>query len=231
MLQSIVAGVLLIVLLAGGLWAFNSFMNKKKEQRFYRETMAGYKSLKNPAERMRKLNAYLDRYPRGMHAREIAALAEKVDAERGLDLVLDAAVVFHNRKTVPLTGHVQLLTSNKTYDELIEAMARNAKIKKLKQAAESDEAARLELFDAIGAYLQRLKVQVIAEARVEKGKVQFTHLTPGEYMLYGVADSGSNIIGIFDSVNVQEGEDGESAIECFSAYARDAERRAQRWKM
>ena len=231
MLQPILAGVVLIVLIAVGLAVFNNIMNKKKEQRFHREVMVGYKTAASPAEKIRTLNTYLDRYPRGMHAPEIAALVDKADRERGLDLLLDASVVFHNRKTAPLTGRVQLLKTNQMYTDLLAAMDKNNKIKKLKQAAESDDAARLDLFDAVGVYLQKLKVQVVAEAEVDKGKVRFTHLKPGEYLLYGVANSGSNIIGIFDGVDVQEGEGGEMSIASYSAYARDAERRAERWKM
>jgi len=230
-LQSVVAGVVLIVVLAAGVYVFNSIMNKKKEQKFYRQTMGAYHGTINPAEKMRHLNTYLERYPRGVHAPEVAALVEEADEKKGLDLVLDVVAVFHDRKTAPLTGRLQLLKSKQSYAELVAAMDKGQKIGKLKQRAESDEAARLELFDAIGTHLQKLKVTVVAEAEADKGKVRFTHLEPGEYLLYGVDVSGTNIIGLFGSLNVREGEDGDISIESYSAYARDAERRAERWKI
>jgi len=230
LLQSVIGGVVLIVVLAAALFIFNNIMSKKKEQRFYRDTMAGYNSTANPAERVRQLNMYLERYPRGENAPKIAALVEKAEALRGLDLMLDAAVVFHNGKTAPLSGRVQLLKSGQSYADLVAMLEKNAKIRKLKQQADSDENARLELFDAIGEYLQKMKVLVAGEGRFEKGKLRFSHLEPGEYLLYGVDNSGANIIGLFGALDVREGGDGDLSLESYSAYARDAERRAQRWQ-
>jgi len=228
-LQSVLAGVVLIVLVAGGLIAFSKIRGKQKEERFYMSVIGNYHSSKEPEVKIRQLDMYLQKYPRGAHAMAVRALKEKADGERGLDLVLDCSVVLHSRTSLPLTGHMQLLKVAQPFEMIENSLGKSSKISALKRKAERDEEARLELFDAIGVHIQKLKIPVVREARVEKGKVKFAHLQPGEYLVYGVARSGSNVIGIFDRVTVLDGEDTQVTLASYSAYARDAERRTAPW--
>jgi hypothetical protein len=227
--QSAASAAALLVLVIVGVIVYNQVMASRKEEKFYKEIMSGYKKAKTLDEKARHLNYYIDTYPQGKYAGQVNARIAEAEKQRGLDLVLDCSIVFHDGKSVPLTGRIQLLKSNQAYAKIKASMEKNAKIAALTKEAGNNETAQLELFDAIGVFLQKLKVQVVDQAMVDKGKVKFSHLDPGQYLVYGVASAGQNITGIFDAVTVREGESQDLPLKFFSAYARDADRRAGRW--
>ena len=228
--QSVVASVLILVLVAGGYVFVRQLIDEKREDKFYRQIQTNYRRAKRPEQQLQHLQRYLTEYPSGRHAKQIQALVAKVEGQRGVDIRLEFSVAFHGGESVPLSGRVQLLRANKCYDEIKQAMDADEKIAALVEQAERDEKKQLELFDAVGSFLAKIKAEVAAQAPLEKGRAHFPELAPGEYLVYGAGSAGANLIGFFDKIDVQEEGAIELAPTYYSAHERNPGRRLDKWQ-
>ena len=199
----------------------NIFGDGKEDDQFYEYSKVKAGNAKTIKEKTDLLSAYMQKYPNGKHAGEMKALLEQAQEELAKweaqmkvgSILADCRITLGSGQTVPVQGWLQLIkTDQSTVLAVLQTIQNDQELKKLLHdralyADETSDPYSSLYWHRVGKLIAaQLKGTVLAQGQISEGKLAFTELQPGYYLLYGAGMGGRNVVTYFKYLDVEAGK-------------------------
>lgn len=229
-------GIVLSVLIAGaGWWGYTNFFGStplvslfdgdREDDQFYEYSKVKAGNAKTIKEKVELLSGYMQKYPKGKHAGEVKALLEQAQEELAKweaqmkvgSILADCRITLGSGQTISVQGWIQLIkvdeSSVRACQQAIEDDVLLIRYKQLLEMAEivGNENHKAEnsrqYWSRVGEVMSdKLRGTVLAQGQLSEGKIEFTDLQPGYYLIYGAGLGGRNVVMYFDYLDVEAGK-------------------------